>query len=406
MTARSFDALLQESLTALASQTNISQLGPGSKARALLEIVNARLAGAYQYLDQQLANCFLGTAQGIYLDLLGDLLACPRREATYARADAGEKNVYFYVEQGTFGDLNNQQDILVPAGTLLHTVSPDGDPTRQVDYRVTEDTVLPAAANRVFLSAEAVLPGQQGAVGSNMLRSHSLAAYPGIKVSNLAGICNAQDRESDESYRWRLSQQVTAAAKANETAVRLACLSVPGVADVLIRPYGQGAGSFDVYVLATVGEASPSLLQAVQDAIDQTQALGVRGRARAPVTVGLQFQALVYLTREANDLEAALLREQLLRRTVQYFASFRIGQDFLVNNFLAELMGASDLIKTIGEAGRPFAQLFIWRPSRLFQGRRRYTLKGDYKARFNERVQLEIQEGLNAADFRLVPPGV
>lgn len=403
--SKSYDTLLQESLTALAAQTNITQLGPGAKARALLEIINARLAGAYQYLDQQVANTMLASAQGIYLDLLGDLLACPRRSASYARAEAGAENVYLYVSTGTFGDLNSGNDIVVPAGTIISTLALDGDQSKQVSYRTTEETVLPAAGNKAYLSVEALLPGSLGAVGSRALRSHSLAGYQDtILVDNAASINNGRDAESDESYRWRLSRQVTAAAAANETAVRLACLAVPGVADVVLHPYSRGAGSFDVYVLATTGEPSPALLQAVQEAIDQQQALGIHGRARAPIPVGLQFQALVYLTRAVSDLEAAILTEQLRHRTVTYLASFKVGQEFLVNNLLAELISASNLIRTIGEPNRPLEQLYIWKPSRTGNGRRRYTLTGNYKTKFNERIQLEIQENLLSADFRFVPP--
>lgn len=402
---KSYDALLQESLAALVSQTNITQLGPGSKARALLEIINARLAGAYQYLDQQLANSLLASAQGIYLDLLGDLLACPRQEASYASAESGAENVYFYVSSGSFGDLNSGNDIIVPAGTVISMMPSDGDRTKQISFQVVEEATLPAAASQTFVSVEAMLSGSQGAVGSNTLKTHSLGSYQGtLLVNNVDSIGNGQDRESDESYRWRLSRQVTAAAKANETAVRLACLAVPGVADVIIHPYARGASSFDVYVLSSTSQASSALLAAVQAAIDKSQALGVRGLARAPITIGLQFQARVYLTRAVSDIEAAILQEQLTQRTIQYLAGFKIGQEFLVNNLLAKLIGASELVKTVGEASKPLSQLFIWKPSRLNNGRRRFTISGDYTTQFNERIQLEVQDNLLAADFRLIPP--
>lgn len=400
LSSKDYDTLMQESLAAL-SGTNITQTGPGSKARALLEIINAKLAGAYQYLDQQLAHSFLATATGEYLDLLGDILACPRQEASYAHTEAGQENVRFYVRHGTFGDLNQGQDIIVPAGTIISTS--DRDPNRQIQYRVREDTVLPAAANQAYVTVEAMLPGSLGTVNSRVLTVHNLRGYQTtLLVENTAAINNGKDRESDESYRWRLSRRVIAAAAANETAVRLACLGVPGVADVVIRPYAQGAGSFDIYVLPTAGEVTPSLLQAVQQAIDQQQALGIRGRARAPIPVGVQFQALIYLHRPVNDLEAAILQEQLLQRTLQYFSKFTIGQGLSLNHFASQLVNVSETIRTIGEHGKPFAQLYLWKPSRTGPGRRRYILEGDYQAYFNERLQLEIQPGLTAADFRLI----
>ena len=400
--SKNYDQLLNESLTALAAQTNITQLGPGSKARSLLEIINQRLAGAYQYLDQRLANSLLASATDIYLDFLGDLLACPRLENSYAWTDAGAQNVCFYVASGTFGDLNNGNSIVVPAGTTLFTQSSDGDATKTITYQVTDNTILPANENLWYVSVQAALPGSLGAIGSGALVNHSLLAYPGLLVKNLVSIANGQDRETDDSYRYRLSKRVTASAEANETAVRLACLSVPGVADVLINPYGLGAGSFEIFVISTSGRTSDALLDLVQHTIDQHQALGITGKARAPITVGLQFQAVVHTERVLNDVEASMLTEQLTQQTVRFMSSFHIGQAFIVNNLLANLIGLSSLIKTIGEPNKPFAQLFIWKPSRTNNGRRRFTLTGNYNTSFNEIVQLEMQDNLTAADFRLV----
>jgi uncharacterized phage protein gp47/JayE len=394
---KSYDNLMQESLAALTSQTNITQLVPGAKARALLEILNTRLAGAYQYLDQTVLNLWLATATGTYLELLGDLLACPRLISTFASASAWAENVAFSVASGTFGDLNNGHDITVPAGTILSTLG------TAASYRTTQTITLPAAGTSAYVDIEAVLPGTAGIVGANTLTTHNLTAYPGLLVNNAVAINNASDQESDDAYRYRLTQKVTASAMANETAVRQACLAVPGVADVMMVPYVQGAGTFEVYVIAMAGETTSTLLELVQTAINTTQAYGCQGTALAPRQIGIQFQAVVYSKQNLDNVAQSILQEQLQQATQDYFSTFTLQQSFLVNNFFAALVRNS-VIKTIGAAGKPFSQLYVWKPSRLNNGRQRYSSTGDYNTAVNERVQLENQAGLTAADFRIVIP--
>jgi uncharacterized phage protein gp47/JayE len=397
---KNYGDLLNESLVALTAQTKISQLGPGSKARALLEIINSRLAAAYQYIDQRLANALLASATGIYLDFLGDILACPRQNGAYGQASATAENVCFYVVNGVFGDLNQGNDILVPAGTIVSTETSSGQ--NSVVYEVIQDTILSADASLWYVGVSSTLVGKAGAVGAGALTTHNLNTFPGLLVKNIDSIANGVDPESDESYRYRLSKQVTASARANETAVRLACLAIPGVANVLIHPYSRGAGSFDIFVISTGGTTDAALLALVQDAINNQQALGINGIARAPIPVGIQFQAQVYPVRALNSLEAAVVQDQLLQAATIHFSTFVIGQSFIVNNLLADLINASPLVKTIGTPGKPMSQLFVWKPSVTNAGRKRYSLTGNYITNFNELVQIEVQSGLAAADFHLV----
>lgn len=399
---KDYNTLVSESLTDLAAQTDITQLNPGAKARSILEVVNSRLAAAYQYVDERMANALLASAAGPYLDFMGDLFACPRRGATFATANSGADNVCFYVASGTFGDLNNGNSIVVPDGTAISSVSLDGDPTKSITYTTDMPETLPADANQLFVSVTANMPGTSSIVGSDVLTSHNLKGFPGLLVKNVVPIANAVDIETDDAYRYRLSKVVTSSAEANRIAVRLACLSVPGVSDILEEPYARGSSTFDIYVLSQTGQPSQPLLELVQQQIDYHQGYGIIGKARTPVTVGLQFQAQVYPVRPLTSIEVATTTQTLTQAASRYMANFRIGGSLLINNLLATLVNASVLIQTIGQPGKPFSQLFIWKPSRTNNGRKRYTLTGNYNTAFNEIVQMEIQDGLASADFRFV----
>ncbi len=403
--SKTYETLIQESLNNLSANTNITQLVPGSKARSLLENFNFRLGQAYKYLDNTIVNQFLSSASGNYLDLMGDLINCPRLNATFSYSTVGAVNVYFYVNSGSFGDLNNGNNITVPAGTLISTSPPGTDPTQIISYRVSTDIVLNAQDTKQYVPVEALQFGTFGAVGSNTLVNHSLANYQGLlMVNNEVAINNGRNTEGDEAYRYRLSLKITGAAMANATAIRLACLSVPGVADVSLKPYAMGGGTFEVIILPTQNNDNPDLVNAVQAAIDYTKGFGCYGVARSPDFLGVQFQANIYARKILSATDLDLLRQQLTMETINYFSRFILAQGLTINNFQAFLLQANNQIRTVGEPGHPFAQFYLWVPSRLNNGRRRFTLVGDYQADYDEIIRLENQTGLTAANFNIINP--
>ncbi|WP_336245965.1 baseplate J/gp47 family protein, partial [Mangrovimonas futianensis] len=106
---------------------------------------------------------------------------------------------------------------------------------------------------------------------------------------NNYGIVNGSDQESDDRFRFRIANSLVAAEQANFTSVRLAALSVPGVADVQFVNGVNGTASFDLYVKALSTEPSVGLLGSVQAAVELVTAFPIRVFVRAPLLVGLEF---------------------------------------------------------------------------------------------------------------------
>jgi hypothetical protein len=140
-------------VTSLSARTGITNFHAGSVARLLLEAVNRELDAAYASLEVNMLQSFVSTANGQYLDYLGQLVGCPR-----------------------------------------------------------------------LLS------------------------------------------ESDSAYRYRITRQSLSMAKANQTAVRLACLTVDGVKDLVCDEIVPPA----------------SRVLAVQAAIDNNKAFGIYAKALRP----------------------------------------------------------------------------------------------------------------------------
>lgn len=77
---KTFAELMDAAITRLSANTPITNFAPGSIARGLLEVTNSLLGEFYDVLDFNLAMAFVSHAKGYYLDLIGDLLDCKRRD--------------------------------------------------------------------------------------------------------------------------------------------------------------------------------------------------------------------------------------------------------------------------------------------------------------------------------------
>lgn len=75
---KSKDEILESVLERLRSQGGITETSPGSIARMFAEVIIEEFNPLYDEIDLMVAMSFLSTAKNSYLDLIGELLNCPR----------------------------------------------------------------------------------------------------------------------------------------------------------------------------------------------------------------------------------------------------------------------------------------------------------------------------------------
>lgn len=391
---KSYEEILQNALDILTGFTNITQLTPGAKARSLLEAVSQEIGVLAQSFDLELAEAFIRTATGDSQDFIGELLGTPRLEAQKAEVTAASTNIKFNVISGTFGDINDTQDIIVPSGTTISADTRIGVNDESIQLVTTEDVTLPAASTEVYVSAISVGTGSRYTIGANKINSHTFTNYTDLangtlRITNVDGISGGTDRETDNNYRYRLSQSVLASEAANETAIRLATLSVAGVANVVMVPYDRGTGSFSVYIKSIYPVVSSTLIDQVQSAIVGTQAYGNKGIARSPKNIGIEMTITINyreaLTQEDKDNIVLAVDEAL----VFYINNLEIGEDFIFQEVVQRVLEVDSRIKNIGQPQKPFDEIYFYRDSRLSDNRIRNTLISDYTANSDERVLVE-----------------
>lgn len=391
---REYEEIIDAALRQLTAQTNITQLAPGSKARALLEIVSRQLSQQYQIFDTNLANTFVSTARGEALDLIGELVGLERLPPVTAGTIIGSQNVIFYVATGTFGAINGNAIITIPKGTRIWSTPSAVGSDDSIIFLVSQVTELPIAGNEVALPVEATQQGEVFNVGQDTLTNHNFQGYllsedGTLLVRNKAAITNGRDIESDADFRFRISRQVTASEMANETAIRLAALSVPGVADVEIVPYVRGLGTFGVYVKSLDARVADDLVQAVQESIDIVQALGNRGFSLKPKEIGIEMDLTLTMRETVTVNQQSDIARTVVNAVYDYVNNLNIGEDFIVNEVVQRVLEVDERIKNVGVANKPIDDLKVWVTSRVADNRIRYTLPGDYTAAFDEKVLIE-----------------
>lgn len=390
---RDSDRILGELLYEVSSSTGLTRTSPGSKVRSLLEAISKEIGRLYTQLDVNIVQAFLSGASDKYLDFFGELLNMPKFGQESATVSATHKNIRFYVDSGKFGDINDGISILIPAGTLIGTLPA----ARGAQYRLTYDVLLPFSKSEVYVTAEAVQSGSAGNLGAHQLIYHNFNNYADslnktLKVTNLAEITTGHEPEDPENYRYRLANALVASEQANDIAVRLAILSVPGIADMVFIPYHRGLGSFDVIIKSVSPYATPALLSAVQNAVARVTSLGVLGTIRAPKEVGVSLEILLKLTEVVSD-EAALGIISSVRQAVgDYVNNLDIGQSLIINEIVQRVMAVDERIKDMGTPGKPLESIYIYKPTRLQDSKIRSLLTTNYETLADERAIIETEE--------------
>lgn len=388
--ARGKQDIIANTVNDLINNTNLTRLTSGGKARSILEAVSEELGIAYDTFDLDLLKTFLSSAEGELLELIGALVGESKEPSAAAQASSTLQIHKLYVATGTFGDINSDTDIYLDQNVVFSSRS-NG---QGITYRLSEPVTLSASDSVEYISLEASIPGNDSNVGNNALVFHDFTNYAdylneSLLTTNIHAIANGRDEESDTNFRYRISQKVLEAQAANETAMRLAALSIPGVADVTIYPRWRGIGTSLILLQSVTPTVTSDLLATVQLAVNNVTANGDLSFAKGPLETGLTFEITVHYKKKLSDTELAKIEDSIETKIVDYINNFDIGDSFTVNALAAQLFSVSDNIANIGEANQPFDFIYIYKESAVEDNKIRETLLGDYTPEDKERVIIE-----------------
>lgn len=337
---KTFEQMNRESIEHLARSSIITALSPGGTARALVEASNRQIADFYDLVESAVSQAYISLASGAHLDLLGQTLGVIRRTEESALVQVDDRNLRFYVETGTLGQrLPHPTDGTkgqIPAGTRV--TSRDGTAI----FVLQDDFTFPIGTREVFVTARATTTGTQGNVGRWELNDHNLGVT-GVLVRNEDSIAVGRDVEKDESYRVRISNQILAVSGANETAIRMSLLSVPGVADVFLSPGAAGAGSIRALLIPQTNRVPIQTLERVRRQIVSTAAYGIHVLVEEPDYVPISM-TLRITTSRTSAVSTTALATGVESQVRLYLGDLRPGTMLNINRLrLAALQAHTEI---------------------------------------------------------------
>lgn len=374
----------------LVDNTAITRSSPGSKARALAQAVSKKLGRMWTQFDVNIVQSFVNGAEGKYLDFIGSMMGVARLGEQPASIVRDDKLIKFYTDLGTFGTINSNVSITIPAGQIIST----GKDSTGTLYRMPFTTILPNNVSEYFVAAESLATGDAANVGKNTLIYHDFNSYSDalnktLKVTNTAEIFLSRSLESDSNYRFRIANQVVAAEQANATAIRLSALSVPGVADVILIPFNRGIGTYDLLIKSTTPKVPEGLITTVDSAISRVTAQGIVPYVRKPKETGMSMVGTITTKRKISEEEETSIISAATENVRAYIDNLDIGEEFILNEIIERVLSVSDVIRNLGSTGAPLDQLFIYKESKLGTNKVRENLISDYLPSSEEKLYVE-----------------
>jgi uncharacterized phage protein gp47/JayE len=379
------------------SAAGITQLAAGGKARAFCDIAADQLGKMELREFFNLAQTLIPYANGTNLDFLGQMFGVFRLAQQTASSGSTEENFEFYVRSGTFGDINNGQDIEIPANIQITSAS--GSPVY-----LTELATLPAASSSQAIGAASDTAGSSGNAAEGTLTLHNFSGYANsvygsLLVINNFGVVGGRDLEDDQTYAYRINLRLQSQSGVNEAALRFQLLQVPGIQDIVFSPL---AGLFYAYIYAVAAQAPNSVVMNCQQVINQTVAYPLSGTALAPDLVGISLATTLLVAGSLSTGDRTTVVQNAVSAAQTYINNLPIDALLVINEIASTIMGSDSRIIDIGQPNKPLGSILIWQARADGTRYSRYLLN-DFQPQIGERVVVEVHDGFaNAINLTAV----
>lgn len=164
--------------------------------------------------------------------------------------------------------------------------------------------------------------------------------------------CFRLQDETDDNYRYRITQQCLVLATSNETAIRLTALTVEGVTDVVLKPYAMGAGSFSVIILSDTDVTESTILDEVRNKLLLVHGYGIRYNVISPTLTYVSIKQRLFLNDTLSDIEKQEIRYNVQLALIDYLSNLAIGENIMIDKITQVIMNVSPEI--IQEANMEF----------------------------------------------------
>ena len=141
--------------------------------------------------------------------------------------------------------------------------------------------------------------------------------------------------EDDDNYRYRIAGQENTLTSSNDTALRLALLTLDSIVDADFVPYVQGPGSGLIVLMTQDPFADTSVIEEAKERVGKLSAWGNRYSYVIPSPVVVSIEVKTILHGNLSKKESADVTEMLRLRTEEFLSTIRPGKPF----FASQLVG-------------------------------------------------------------------
>lgn len=346
----------------LAAKTGINNFDSDSKAGAIVAPLVDELLRSREELTSVFYSNQIQNAVGAELDALGKGVV--RRQSTFSNVDSSEQCLALYTAT-TFGAINGGNNIVIPAGSLTIFSDPNGNEIgATIQYVNTEQITLPSADTMAFISAKATTIGSGSNVGAKVLRRHNFVNYldsgsNSLKVVNFYSILNGRDEESNNVYRFRITQQFAKIAQANDTRMLLEALELPGVISTLTIPGYYGIGTAGVVVLGPENESNARLINGVQSRIGAHKTPGHYVQAVPATRVLFDFELTLKLASSTSVSQQNNLQSQINRSLLKSLKNTGLGGTVSLATLSLDISKAAGSLASVKTSSGYFDKVWV-----------------------------------------------
>lgn len=168
-------------------------------------------------------------------------------------------------------------------------------------------------------------------------------------IGELMGITR-REGESDANLKVRIGNATHTHAKGNRIAIEEAIWSVPGVANFDYRPYGQGTGSFTVYLYPQPGVNQVRLLEQVRLALKDAVAEGIRYEVRVPAEKRIDLSLVLQFKEGTSVMQKQELKNRARANVTAYINNLQKGGVLTINEIIKRVMALGPEVVDLGFA--------------------------------------------------------
>lgn len=283
-----------------------------SNLAILADVIGDELIRVRNESIQTIESSQMSSASGEALnDLAFNTYGISRKPATKSEVLNIERNLYFYVDAGVFGDINNGGDITIPRGTRISSDQFFETNQTSIIYEVDSDYVLSSDVGIGYVGATALTFGFENNVDSDSLNFHNFSTYTDfnqglLKVSNRYPILNGSEEETDNNLKFRLSNYIQAKTNLNIDNLNLTSLEINGLAEARIIPNYYGIGTVGVVLFGSGNQSNDRLENIFQGRVNELNFLNKSIVVSKGIKVFVDLNLKVFIRKNAFNTEEKL----------------------------------------------------------------------------------------------------